>query len=94
MIPFLDLHKVNAKYESQFKEKFQSFLDSGYYILGDEVRTFETNFANYCGTNFCVGVANGLDALTLIFKAFIEHGRLKPGDKIMIPVWFVAFSLR
>ena len=85
MIPFLDLHKVNAKYESQFKEKFQSFLDSGYYILGDEVRTFETNFANYCGTNFCVGVANGLDALTLIFKAFIEHGRLKPGDKIMIP---------
>lgn len=85
MIPFLDLHKVNARFEDEYNSKFKSFLNSGYYILGNEVASFETNFASYCGTKHCVGVANGLDALTLIFKAYIELGKLQPDDEILVP---------
>jgi len=85
MISFLDLHKINARFEDEFSSKFKSFLDSGYYILGSEVNTFETNFSKYCGTKHCIGVANGLDALTLIFKGYIELGKLQPNDEIIIP---------
>ena len=85
MIKFLDLNKVNAKYEDAFLSQFQAFLKSGYYIKGAEVKQFETNFANYCGTKHCIGVANGLDALTLIFKGYIELGRLNVGDEVLIP---------
>ena len=85
MIPFLDLHKVNARFEEEYTSKFKTFLNSGHYILGNEVNTFETNFANYCGTQHCIGVANGLDALTLIFKAYIELGRLQLGDEVIVP---------
>lgn len=85
MIPFLDLHKVNARFEDDYTSKFKSFLSSGYYILGKEVSSFETKYANFCGTKYCVGVANGLDALTLIFKAYIELGKLKPNDEILVP---------
>ncbi|WP_033959009.1 DegT/DnrJ/EryC1/StrS family aminotransferase [Psychroserpens jangbogonensis] len=85
MIPFLDVHKVNARFEDEYSSKFKSFLDSGYYILGNEVKTFETNFSKYCSTKHCVGVANGLDALTLIFKAYIELGKLQPNDEILVP---------
>ncbi|MBQ0788135.1 MAG: DegT/DnrJ/EryC1/StrS family aminotransferase, partial [Oceanihabitans sp.] len=53
MIKFLDLHKINARFEVQFQEQFQKFLDSGYYILGKQVVAFETNYANYCGTKHC-----------------------------------------
>ena len=85
MIKFLDLHKVNKRFESEFQEKFQKFLDSGHYILGKEVKKFETNFADYCGTKYCIGTSNGLDALTLIFKAYLELGKLKTGDHVLIP---------
>ena len=85
MIPFLDLHKVNARFEDEYHSKFKSFLNSGYYILGSEVKSFETNFSSYCGVNHCVGVANGLDALTLIFKAYIELGKLQQNDEILVP---------
>mgnify|MGYP001028752728 CR=1 FL=1 len=85
MIKFLDLHKVNKRFESEFQEKFQNFLDSGHYILGKEVKKFETNFADYCGTKYCIGTSNGLDALTLIFKAYLELGKLKTGDHVLIP---------
>ena len=85
MIPFLDLHKVNARFEDEYALKFKSFLNSGYYILGNEVSTFESNFSNYCGTKYCIGVANGLDALTLIFKGYIELGKLQPNDEIIVP---------
>lgn len=85
MIPFLDLHKINARFETEFSSKFKSFLNSGHYILGNEVKSFETNFSNYCGTKYCVGVANGLDALTLIFKGYIELGKLQPNDEIIVP---------
>ena len=85
MIPFLDLQKINARFETAFAEKFKAFLESGYYILGDEVKQFETDFANYCGTKYCIGVANGLDALTLIFKSYLHLGKLKEGDGILVP---------
>ena len=62
MIPFLDLKKINKPYEIAFQEKLKSILDNGWYVLGNEVKEFETNFANYCGAKHCIGVGNGLDA--------------------------------
>ena len=85
MIKFLDLHKVNARFENDFQLKFKSFLDSGHYILGKEVSKFEADFASYCGTKYCVGTSNGLDALILIFKALIQLGKLKEGDEVLVP---------
>jgi dTDP-4-amino-4,6-dideoxygalactose transaminase len=85
MIKFLDLQLNNKRFEQEFQKKFQQFLNSGHYILGQEVDTFETNFAKYCGTKYCIGTSNGLDALTLIFKAYLELDILKPGDQVMLP---------
>jgi len=83
-IPFLDIKKLNAQYEIKFKEQFDNFLESGYYILGDNVRLFEREFASFCGTKYCIGTGNGLDALTLILKAYIELGKIKKGDSIIL----------
>lgn len=85
MIKFLDLHKINARFESQFQEQFQQFLDSGHYVLGNGVSQFETNFAAYCGSNQAIGVSNGLDALLLIFKGYLELGVLQKGDEVLVP---------
>lgn len=85
MIKFLDLQKINKQYEVAFEEKLKAFMQKGWYILGDEVKAFETNFANYCGTKYCIGVGNGLDALVLIFKAYIQLGKIKKGDEIIVP---------
>ncbi|HLF52088.1 DegT/DnrJ/EryC1/StrS family aminotransferase [Flavobacterium sp.] len=85
MIPFLDLHKINKPYEERFQQKLKVFLDKGWYILGDEVQLFEKNFALYCGAKHCIGVGNGLDALTLIFKAYIQLGKLQKGDEVIVP---------
>ena len=85
MIKFLNLHKINARFEPKLQETFQRFLDSGYYILGNEVKTFESNFAAYCGTKNCVGTANGLDALILIFRAYIQLGKLQLNDEVIVP---------
>ena len=85
MIKFLDLHKINSRYEKEFSTKFTAFLESGYYILGKEVDSFEQNYAAYCGTNHCIGTGNGLDALVLIFKSFIHLGKLKLGDEVLVP---------
>ncbi len=85
MIKFLDLHKLNQPFEGEFKVKFQSFLDNGWYVLGNEVNQFEENFAKYCGSKYCIGVGNGLDALVLIFKAYIELGQLQKGDEVIVP---------
>jgi len=84
MIPFLDLHKVNARFETEFKNGFQDFLDSGYYILGNQVSRFENLFADYCGTKHCIGVANGLDALRLILEGYKHLGNLKAGDEVLV----------
>jgi len=94
MIKFLDLHKINARFEDEFLSRFKAFLNSGYYINGSEVKRFEDNFATYCGTKHCIGVGNGLDALTLIFKAFIELGKLKENDEVIVPAnTFIASIL-
>ncbi|MBP6099987.1 MAG: DegT/DnrJ/EryC1/StrS family aminotransferase, partial [Flavobacterium sp.] len=85
MIPFLDLQKINAAYQVPFQLKLNEILDKGWFILGDEVRSFESNFAAYCGTKHCIGVGNGLDALTLIFKSYIQLGKIELGDEVLVP---------
>jgi dTDP-4-amino-4,6-dideoxygalactose transaminase len=85
MIKFLDLQKINAVYQEQFQEKMKLVLEKGWFILGDEVKLFETNFAKYCETKYCIGVANGLDALILIFKGYIALGKLQKGDEVIVP---------
>ena len=85
MIPYLDLKKINLPYEAIFLEKTRQLLDSGRYILGNEVKNFEENFADYCGTKHAIGVGNGLEALILIFRAYIELGKLQKGDEIIVP---------
>lgn len=85
MIKFLDLQTINERYNTAFKNRFDHFLSKGHYILGSEVSTFETNYATYCNTQHCIGVANGLDALTLIFKAYIQLGKLEAGDSVLVP---------
>jgi dTDP-4-amino-4,6-dideoxygalactose transaminase len=85
MIKFLDLKKINEPYETAFQEKLKSVLENGWYILGNEVAAFESNFANYCGTKYCIGVGNGFDALVLIFKGYIQLGKLQKGDEVIVP---------
>jgi len=85
MIKFLDLHKINESYKAEFHEKMEKVLQNGWFILGDEVKTFETHFANYCETKFCIGVGNGLDALTIIFKGYLQLGKLQKGDEVLVP---------
>jgi dTDP-4-amino-4,6-dideoxygalactose transaminase len=85
MIKFLDLQKINANYQEQLLQKMKLVLDKGWFILGNEVKEFETNFANYCGNKHCIGVANGLDALILILKAYIQLGKLQKGDEVIVP---------
>jgi len=85
MIQFLNLKKINEPFEIALQEKMKQFLANGWYILGNEVKTFEADFANYCGTKHCIGVGNGLDALVLIFKAYIQLGKLQKGDEVIVP---------
>lgn len=85
MIPFLDLKAINAKYREELIAAATRVIDSGWYIQGREVSTFESQFADYCGTKHCVGVANGLDALTLVLRAWKEMGRLRDGDEVLVP---------
>lgn len=85
MVEFLNLTRINERFETEFSKAYKSFLQSGRYILGQEVLKFERAFANYCDTQHCIGVANGLDALTLIFKAYIHLDKLKAGDEIIVP---------
>ncbi|WP_291129234.1 DegT/DnrJ/EryC1/StrS family aminotransferase [Flavobacterium sp. UBA7682] len=85
MIKFLDLHKINLPYQTAFQEKMQQFLDKGWFVLGDEVKTFERDFAQYCGAKYCIGVGNGLDAMVLIFKGYIQLGKLQKDDEVIVP---------
>lgn len=85
MIKFLDLHKINARFEDALKTSFQSFLDSGYYVLGNQTTNFEADYAKYCGVGFCVGVSTGLDAIRLIFEAYKVLGKLQDGDEVIVP---------
>src|SRR5690242_10179770 len=85
MILFLDLKKINQQYETNLKAAFERVLNSGWYIIGDEVKKFEKEFADYCNTKYAIGVANGLDALILIIKGYKELGILNDGDEILVP---------
>lgn len=85
MIKFLDLQLINQAYQEQFHKKMDLVLENGWFILGSEVKTFEMNFAGFCGARHCIGVANGLDALVLIFRAYIQMGKLQPGDEVIVP---------
>tara|TARA_B110001452_G_C15233439_1_gene427123 strand:- start:1643 stop:2743 length:1101 start_codon:yes stop_codon:yes gene_type:complete len=85
MIKFLDLHKINELYKFNFEKTFTSFLATGHYILGSQVSSFESDYAAFCNTKHCIGVANGLDALTLIFRGYIQLGKLKKGDAVLVP---------
>ena len=85
MIPFLDLKAINQQYEAELKEACAKVIESGWYIMGNEVESFEQEFADYCGTKHVIGVANGLDALILVLRAWKEMGKLKDGDEIIVP---------
>lgn len=85
MIKFLDLKRVNEKYEVELKSAASRVIESGWYIQGNEVKKFEEEFAEYCCVKHCVGVANGLDALSLVLRGYKELGRLVPGDEVIVP---------
>ena len=85
MIDFLDLKAVNQNYAQDLKDACARVIDSGWYIGGQEVSSFEREFATYCGSKHCIGVANGLDALILTLRAWKELGRLKDGDEVIVP---------
>ncbi|WP_025847899.1 DegT/DnrJ/EryC1/StrS family aminotransferase [Paenibacillus ehimensis] len=81
MIPFLDLKQINVRHVEEIQKSINNVLHSGWYILGEEVRVFEEEFAEYCGTKYCIGVANALDALTLVIRAY----GIGKGDEVIVP---------
>lgn len=85
MIKFLDLQALTHKYHDEIHEAVKRTVDSGWYLLGKETQQFEAHYAAYIGTHHCVGCANGLDSLLLMFKALLLQGRLKEGDEILVP---------
>lgn len=84
-IPYLSLREVNASHQEEILDAFRRVVSSGQYLFGAEVRAFENEYSEYIGTSHAIGCGNGLDALTLIFRAYIEMGRLKPGDEVIVP---------
>ncbi|MBC8600846.1 DegT/DnrJ/EryC1/StrS family aminotransferase [Parabacteroides acidifaciens] len=94
MIKFLELKKITDKYSNEIHEAVAKVIDSGWYLQGEAVASLEINYAQYIGTKYCVGVANGLDALILILRAYIELGIMKKGDEIIVPAnTFIATIL-
>lgn len=85
MIKFLDLKKVNDAHGAEISAAIQRVLDSGWYLLGEEGTAFEVEFAEYCGSSHCLGVANGLDALILILMGYRELGIMQEGDEVIVP---------
>ncbi|EHP51004.1 DegT/DnrJ/EryC1/StrS family aminotransferase [Odoribacter laneus] len=85
MIKFLDLQKITAKYADEIHDAVLRVVDAGWYLQGNENKTFETNYSNYIGTQYTIGCANGLDALIWIFRAYLEMGVMKPGDEVIVP---------
>ncbi len=81
MTEYENLRKLNEAFVEQYRQKFEAVLTSGWFILGQQVKQFENDFANYCGTNHCIGVANGLDALILSLRAF----NFRPGGEVIVP---------
>lgn len=84
MIDFLNLKNVNARYSEELKETCARVIDSGWYVLGKELESFEMKFSKYCGVKYTIGVANGLDALILVLRAWKEMGLLRDGDEVIV----------
>lgn len=85
MIPFLSLKDVTALHGAEINEAVTRVVNSGWYLQGEENKRFEENYAKFIGTKYCIGCANGLDALIWIFRAYIELGVMKPGDEVIVP---------
>ena len=85
MIKFLDLQAINLVHQKEIEQKLLEVFRSGWYLLGNEVKIFEAKLANFIGTSHAIGVANGLDALRLILRAYIENGVMQKGDEIIVP---------
>lgn len=84
-VPFLSLKEVNARYVDELKAAAARVIDSGWYVLGNEVAAFEREFTDYCGVRHAVGVGNGLDALSLILRGYKELGAISEGDEVIVP---------
>ncbi|HHQ4668751.1 TPA: DegT/DnrJ/EryC1/StrS family aminotransferase [Aeromonas veronii] len=84
MINFLDLKTINSQYQKELKDACARVIDSGWYIMGSELAQFEVEFANYCGAKHAIGVANGLDALNLVLRAWKAFGKLQAGDEVIV----------
>jgi len=94
MIKYLDLKAINALYDKEIGMAIDEVLRSGWYLRGEATRRFEHHYAEYIGTKYCVGVANGLDALTLILRAYKEMGVMRDGDEVIVPAnTFIASVL-
>jgi dTDP-4-amino-4,6-dideoxygalactose transaminase len=85
MIKFLDLKALNDSFEPDLSRAIKKVLDSGWYLLGNEVKAFEKEYAAFIGTKHCIGVGNGLDALRLILRAWMVMGKMKEGDEVIVP---------
>lgn len=93
-VNFLNIKKINERYSEEIHSAVKRVIDSGWYIHGSELASFESEFAAYCHVRYCIGVANGLDALTLVLKAWKIMGRLSDGDEIIVPAnTFIATIL-
>ena len=84
-VPFLSLHDVTAMHAEEINEAARRVIDSGWYLQGKENEAFEQHYAEYIGTKYCIGCANGLDALIWIWRAYIESGVMQPGDEVILP---------
>ncbi len=84
-VPFLNLKQINLKDYTEISQAVDEVINGGWYIHGSRCKQFEHNFANYCGAKHCIGVANGLDALILILRAYQELGVMNPGDEVIVP---------
>ena len=94
MIKFLDLQKITSSFEPELSAALSGVLKKGWFILGEETASFEREYAAYIGCNHCITTANGLDALRLILKAYIELGGMKEGDEVIVPAnTFIATIL-
>ena len=84
-IPSLSLHDVTALHGAEINDAVTRVVNGGWYLQGKENEKFEADYAKFIGTNYCIGCANGLDALIWIFRAYIELGIMKPGDEVIVP---------
>ena len=85
MIKYLPLGDINARYDAEIREAVSKVLDSGWYLKGEATRRFEETYAQYIGTRHCIGCGNGLDALKLIFRAYMEMDVMQAGDEVIVP---------